>query len=120
RVTGDLLRLDCNYFADPVGRIDDEITGGKGRLLGIHIRLSQSTHLALPGRFSWSLDWATVTAATRTRSAVRTVNRQQHHDDNTMKMCLMPAGGRISPPQIPSANPLCKSPLQISVRRDWG
>src|SRR5580704_439119 len=65
RVTGYLLRLNRDYFADPVGRIHDEITGGKGGFLRIHIRLSQSTHLALPGRFSWSLDWATVTPATR-------------------------------------------------------
>src|SRR5260370_14759510 len=65
RVTGDFLRLNCDYLAAPVARINDEITRDKGRLLAVHIRLSQSAHLALPGRFSWSLDWATVTPATR-------------------------------------------------------
>jgi hypothetical protein len=48
------------------------------------------------------------------------VNRQQHHDDNTMKRDLMPADGRISPAQIRGRRLVLATLAGFSVRRDWG
>lgn len=52
RVTGNFLCLDAQDLTYSVSRIDDEIADGERKLFGIHNRLSESTCMAPPGRFS--------------------------------------------------------------------
>jgi len=40
RMTGDLLRLNADNLADPVGRIHNEIASGEWNFIRGHIRLS--------------------------------------------------------------------------------
>jgi hypothetical protein len=39
-IAGDLLGFDADDLADPMSRINDEVTAGKWKLVGIHISLS--------------------------------------------------------------------------------